>query len=300
MTTAIRQADSHTTLLIPIGALIVAMLSFTSGASVAKQLFPIVGAQGTTALRLSIGALILIAVLRPWRIRLSTTSWQSIVFYGLAMGGMNLLFYMSIQRLPLGIAIALEFTGPLMVAILSSRRKIDLLWVALAAGGLLLLLPFGDGVANIDPVGALLALGAGGCWALYIIAGRRAGQQHGTLATSLGMVVAALAVVPIGFAHAGTALFQPDVLLIGVVVAILSSAFPYTLEMFALRHLPAQTYGTLTSGEPAAGAMVGLLLLGETLPLLQWCAIAFIVAASVGATMTAMRNQPTPEPLSLG
>lgn len=299
MTTAIRQAETPATLLIPIAALIVAMLSFTSGASVAKQLFPIIGAQGTTALRLSMGALILIAVLRPWRVRLSATSWQSIILYGLAMGGMNLLFYMSIHTLPLGIAIALEFTGPLTVAILSSRRKIDLLWVALAAGGLLLLLPFGDSIANVDPVGALFALGAGGCWALYIIAGKRAGQEHGALATSLGMVVAAIAVVPIGFAHAGMALFQPDVLLIGVVVAILSSAFPYTLEMFALRHLPAQTYGTLTSGEPAAGAMVGLLLLGEALPLLQWCAIAMIVAASVGATMTAMRNRSAPEPLNL-
>jgi inner membrane transporter RhtA len=276
------------------------MLSFTSGASVAKQLFPVVGAEGTTALRLSIGALILLAVLRPWRVRLSATSWQSIVFYGLAMGGMNLLFYMSIQTLPLGIAIALEFTGPLSVAILSSRRKIDLLWVTLAAGGLLLLLPMSDSVANVDPTGALLALGAGGCWALYIIAGKRAGQEHGTLATSLGMAVAAFAVVPIGFAHAGTALFQPDVLLIGTVVAVLSSAFPYTLEMFALRHLPAQTYGTLTSGEPAAGAMVGLFLLGEALPLLQWCAIAMIVAASVGATMTAMRIRTPTEPLNLG
>ncbi|MCG7503480.1 threonine/homoserine exporter RhtA [Mesorhizobium retamae] len=299
MTTAIRQAETPATLLIPIAALIVAMLSFTSGASVAKQLFPIIGAQGTTALRLSIGALILVAVLRPWRVRLSATSWQSIVFYGLAMGGMNLLFYMSIHTLPLGIAIALEFTGPLTVAILSSRRKIDLLWVALAAGGLLLLLPFGDSIANVDPLGAMFALGAGGCWALYIIAGKRAGQEHGALAASLGMVVAAIAVAPIGFAHAGMALFQPDVLLIGVVVAILSSAFPYTLEMFALRHLPAQTYGTLTSGEPAAGAMVGLLLLGEALPLLQWCAIAMIVAASVGATMTAMRNRSAPEPLNL-
>ena len=157
MTTAIRQAEPSTALLIPIGALIVAMLSFTSGASVAKQLFPIVGPQGTTALRLSIGALILIAVLRPWRVRLTATSWRSIVFYGLAMGGMNLLFYMSIQRLPLGIAIALEFTGPLTVAILSSRRKIDLLWVALAAGGLSLLLPVAGSIANVDPVGALLA-----------------------------------------------------------------------------------------------------------------------------------------------
>lgn len=300
MTTAIRQAEAPTTLLIPIGALIVAMLSFTSGASVAKQLFPIIGAEGTTALRLSIGALILIAVLRPWRVRLSAMSWRSIVFYGLAMGGMNLLFYMSIQTLPLGIAIALEFTGPLSVAILSSRRKIDLLWVALAAGGLLLLVPLGDSVAHIDPVGTLLALGAGVCWALYIIAGKRAGQEHGTLATSLGMAVAAFAVFPIGFAHAGTALFQPDVLLIGTIVAVLSSAFPYTLEMFALRHLPAQTYGTLTSGEPAAGAMVGLFLLGEALPLLQWCAIAMIVTASVGATMTAIRNQLPPEPLNLG
>ncbi|CAM5620192.1 EamA family transporter [Mycolicibacterium aubagnense] len=300
MTTAIRQAETPTTLLVPAGALIVAMLSFTSGASLAKQLFPVVGAEGTTALRLSIGALILFAVLRPWRVRLSATSWRSVVFYGLSMGGMNLLFYMSIQTLPLGIAIALEFTGPLTVAIVSSRRKVDLLWVTLAAGGLLLLLPMSNSVTNVDPTGVLLALGAGGCWALYIVAGKRAGREYGALATSLGMAVAAFAVAPIGLAHAGMALFQPDVLLIGTVVAILSSAFPYTLEMLALRHLPAQTYGTLTSGEPAAGAMVGLFLLGEALPLLQWCAIAMIVAASVGATMTAIRNPSPPEPLNPG
>ena len=296
---AVKQVESPASLLMPVAALVVAMFSFTAGASIAKQLFPIVGAEGTTALRLSIGALILLAVMRPWRARLSSATWRPVVLYGITMGGMNLLFYMALQTLPLGIAIALEFTGPLAVATLSSRRKVDLLWIALAAGGLLLLLPFGKNVAHIDPLGAVYALGAGACWAFYILAGKRAGRDHGTLATSLGMTVAALAVLPVGLAHAGTALFQPSVLSIALVVAILSSAFPYTLEMFALRHLPARTYGTLTSGEPAAGAMMGFLVLGEALPLIQWCAIAMIVAASIGATTTAVRDRRQPEASSL-
>ena len=295
MTTAITHDNSSGSLLLPVGALLLAILSFTSGASVAKQLFPVVGAEGTTALRLSIGALMLIAVMRPWRVRFSTTNWRPVVLYGLAMGGMNLLFYMSLQTVPLGIAIAIEFTGPLTVATTSSRRKIDLLWIAFAITGLLLLLPLGQATADIDPLGMLYALGAGACWALYILAGRKAGRDHGAMATSLGMTVAVIAILPVGIAHAGTALFQPSVLAVAFIVAILSSALPYSLEMLALRRLPAQTYGTLTSGEPAAGAMVGFFLLGESLPLLQWCAIGLIIAASVGATMTAIKGRQRPE-----
>lgn len=285
-----KQIETSPSLLLPVAALVLAIFSFTSGASVAKQLFPIVGAEGTTALRLTIGALILIAVMRPWRVRFSGANWQAVVLYGLAMGGMNLLFYMSLRTVPLGIAIALEFTGPLAVATLSSRRMVDLLWIALAAAGLLLLLPLGK-TADLDPVGMMYALGAGACWALYILAGKKAGHDHGAMATALGMSVAALAILPIGVAHAGSALLQPSVLALALVVALLSSALPYTLEMLALRRLPAQTYGTLTSGEPAAGALVGFFLLGETLPMVQWCAIGLIVAASVGAAMTAIRGR---------
>ncbi len=277
--------------LLAVGALILAMLSFTSGASVAKQLFPLIGAEGATALRVMLAALMLAAAHRPWRARVPAAAWPPVLVYGLALGAMNLLFYMALRSLPLGVAIALEFTGPLAVAILSSRRWIDLLWIGFAVGGLVLLLPLGIPGARVDPQGFGLALGAGGCWAVYILAGKRAGQDHGAMATAIGMAVAALAVAPIGLAHAGQRLFQPSVALLAPLVAVLSGALPFTLEMFALRRLPARTYGTLTSAEPAVGAMVAFWMLGESLPLAQWGAIGMIVVASVGATATALREQ---------
>jgi inner membrane transporter RhtA len=274
-----------------VGALILAMISFTLGASFAKRLFPLVGAQGTTTLRLVLGALMLAVVRRPWRTRLSAAAWPAVAVYGLAMAGMNLLFYMALRTLPLGIAIALEFTGPLTVAVLSSRRGVDFLWIACAIAGLLLLIPLSKAAPRLDLAGMALALGAGVCWAVYIIAGKRAGLEHGAVTTSLGMSIGAIAILPIGLAHAGPALLQPSVLAAGLVVALLSSALPYTLEMVALRHLPAQTYGTLTSCEPAVGAIVGLLLLGEVLAPLQCCAIGLVIFASLGATMTAIQHR---------
>ncbi|MHB8285751.1 MAG: EamA family transporter [Caulobacteraceae bacterium] len=277
--------------LLPVGALILAMTSLTLGASVAKRLYPLVGPEGATTLRLVLGALMLAAVLRPWRARLSAIAWPTVIVYGLAMGSMNLLFYSALKTLPLGIAISLEFTGPLAVAVASSRRGIDLLWIALAIAGLVLLLPLTRGAPRLDPGGVALALGAGVGWAVYIIAGKRAGQAHGVVTTSLGMIIGALAVLPIGLAHAGAALFSPTILVSGLAVAVLSGAVPYTLEMVALRHLPAQTYGTLTSCEPAVGALMGLLLLGERLAPVQCCAMAMVMAASMGATMTAMRDR---------
>ena len=281
--------------LLPIAALILAMLSFTTGASFAKRLFPLVGAEGATTLRLVLGALMLAMAMRPWRTRLSAAMWRPVLVYGLAMAGMNLLFYMALKTLPLGIALALEFTGPLTVAVISSRRSADFLWIAFAGGGLLLLAPLARTGPHLDPWGALLALAAGACWALYIVAGKTAGRRHGAVTTSLGMFVGAIAILPVGLVHAGAALFRPSVLAIGLLVALLSSALPYTLEMVALRRLPAQTYGTLTSGEPAVGAAVGLLFLGETLPPVQWCAIGLIIVASLGATMSALRHGQTAE-----
>lgn len=277
--------------LLPVGALILAMMSFALGASFAKRLFPLVGAEGATTLRLVLGALMLAVVLRPWRTPLATIIWPSVLIYGLAMAGMNLLFYMALRTLPLGIAISLEFTGPLIVAVISSRRGVDFLWIACAIVGLLLLLPLTRDAPHLDLAGVVLALGAGGCWALYIVAGKRAGQDHGAVTTSLGMSIGATAILPIGLTHAGAALFHPSILAIGLVVALLSAALPYTLEMVALCHLPAQTYGTLTSCEPAVGAMAGLLLLAETLTPIEYCAIGMIILASLGATMTEIRGR---------
>jgi inner membrane transporter RhtA len=276
---------------LPVGALLLAMLSFTSGASLAKRLFPVIGPEGTTALRLTLGAIILAAAWRPWRVRLGLKTWAPVLLYGLSISGITLLYYMSLKTLSIGVALALQFTGPLTVAVLSSRRRVDFLWIAFAIGGLVLLTPRAAGAARIDPVGAALALGAGACWAIYILIGRKVGQDHGPAITSLGVAVAAVVALPIGLAHAGRALFQPGVLMTGLLVALLSTVASFTFEMFALRRLPTQTYGTLTSAEPAVGAMVGWLVLGEALPLSQWGAIGLIIVASVGSTLTAVRDR---------
>lgn len=172
--------------LLPVGLLLIAMASIQSGASLAKSMFPLVGAQGTTAPRLFFAALILLLLLRPWRKRLSLQSLRSVVVYGIALGGMNLLFYLSVRTVPLGIAVALEFTGPLLVAILSSRRLLDFLWIGLAVFGIWLLLPLGNSAEPLDLVGAAYALGAGVCWALYILFGQRAGADHGAQGAALG------------------------------------------------------------------------------------------------------------------
>jgi inner membrane transporter RhtA len=274
-----------------VGALLMAMLSFTSGASLAKRLFPLIGAEGTTALRLTIGAMVLAAVWRPWRVRLGLKTWAPVLVYGLSISGITLLYYMSLKTLSVGVALALQFTGPLTLAVLSSRRRIDFLWIAFAIGGLVLLTPRAAGAARIDPAGAALALAAGACWAIYILIGRKVGQDHGPAITSLGVAVAAVVALPIGLAHAGAALFQPQVLMTGLGVALLSTVASFSFEMFALRRLPTQTYGALTSAEPAVGAMVGWLVLGEALPISQWCAIGLIIVASVGSTLTAMRDR---------
>lgn len=283
-------------ILLPVSVLMVAMASIQSGASLAKTLFPVIGAQGTTTLRLIFAAILLTLILRPWRARISKNSLLPLILYGLALGGMNLLFYMSLRTIPLGIAVALEFTGPLAVALFASRRAIDFLWIALAVVGLWLLLPLGKTEGHLDPTGIAYALGAGVCWALYILYGARAGSDHGMQGAALGVLVAALFVAPIGVAHAGTDLLRPELLPVALAVALLSTAIPYTLEMVALTRLPAQTFGTLMSIEPAFGALSGLLFLGEHLSLLQWLAILCIILASVGCTVTA-KPRPQSQPL---
>ncbi|ROL71877.1 EamA family transporter [Pseudomonas chlororaphis] len=279
--------------LFPVGLLLIAMASIQSGASLAKSMFPIVGAQGTTTLRLIFASIIMLLLLRPWRAKLSAKSLRTVVVYGLALGGMNFLFYMSLRTVPLGIAVALEFTGPLAVAIYASRRAIDFLWIGLAIIGLLLLIPTGSTSTGIDLTGAAYALGAGVCWALYILYGQKAGAENGIQTAALGVMIAALFIAPIGIVHAGAALLTPSLIPIALGVAVLSTALPYSLEMVALTRMPARTFGTLMSIEPAFGALSGLLFLHEYLSLAQWMAIACIIFASVGATMT-MGNQSHP------
>ncbi|CAI8722669.1 L-threonine/L-homoserine exporter [Pseudomonas sp. IT-P12] len=280
------QPRSLASTLFPVGLLLIAMASIQSGASLAKSMFPVVGAQGTTTLRLIFASVIMLLLLRPWRAKLTAKSLRTVIVYGIALGGMNLLFYMSLRTVPLGIAVALEFTGPLAVAIYASRRAIDFLWVALAAAGLMLLIPTGATTSGIDPLGAGYALGAGVCWALYILFGQKAGADNGVQTAALGVMIAALFVTPFGIAHAGTALLTFSVIPVAIGVALLSTALPYTLEMVALTRMPTRTFGTLMSIEPAFGALSGLLFLQEFLTLSQWLAILCIILASVGATLT--------------
>jgi inner membrane transporter RhtA len=265
----------------PVLALLVSMASIQVGAALAQRLFPVVGAQGTTALRTTLAAAILLALRRPSLKGLTGAQLRIIAVYGVALGSMNLMFYLSLQTVPLGVAVAVEFTGPLLLAAASQRSRLDILWLALAAAGLIALAPFGKGAG--DPVGLLLALGAGGFWALYILFGQKAGANDPGAASAWGMAAAALVALPFGVAHAGLGLLNPAILPVALAVAVLSSALPYTCEMFALTRLPRATFGTLMSLEPAAGAVVGAIMLGQHPTLRQGLAIGAIVLASAGA-----------------
>jgi inner membrane transporter RhtA len=268
---------------VPIAALVAAMMCFQLGAVLAKGLFPVVGAVGAAALRLAIASAILFAVWRPWRMRLTLREARTIIVYGIAMGWMNLFFYLALRSIPLGIAMALEFTGPLGVALLASRRASDFLWVLMAVLGILALLPLGFGSKPLPPLGIASALAAGACWAMYIVFGRKAGAVHGGQTTALGTLIGALFIVPIGIAHSGAQLFSLAILPAAIGVALLSSALPYSLEMFAMPRVPTRTFGVLMSLDPAFGALSGLIFLGESLTLIQWAAIASIMAASAGS-----------------
>jgi inner membrane transporter RhtA len=277
--------------------LLIAMGSIQIGASFAKTLFHSIGAPGAVALRTAFATLVLVLVLRPWRTGITSGSWRALAVYGVSLGVMNFLYYLALRTLPLGITVAIEFTGPLAVAVFSSRRPMDFLWIVLAAAGLALLLPIVHAQANVDPKGALLALGAGACWALYIVFGKKAGSDYGAQAVALGSVIASIIVVPIGVAEAGATLLSATALWYGAAIAVLSTALPYTLEMIALTRLPARTFGILMSIEPAFGALVGWLLLHEQLAVVQWAAIGMIILASIGTTWSASLQPASPVPM---
>ncbi|GHF97871.1 threonine transporter RhtB [Deinococcus piscis] len=279
----------------PLLMLLAGMLTIQGGAAIAKGLFPQVGPMGTAGLRVVLAAALLSLLFRPnWR-GITPAQWRLIVPYGLALGLMNLAFYAALARLPLGVAVTIEFTGPLVLSLLLSRRPADFLWVLLAAAGIGLMAPRGD-MQGLDPVGIGFALLAGFFWALYILAGSRVSRElSGTLSVTTGMWVAAAVTLPFALAGAGTGLFAPGVLLAGLGVALLSSAVPYTLEMQAMKFIPAKVFGVLSSLEPAIAAVAGLLLLGETLTPVQWLALIAVMTASAGMTLTNQsREQPEP------
>ncbi len=273
--------------------MLLAILSVQGGAALAKGLFPALGPTGTVGLRIGISALILLAAFRPRLDHLTPPQWRAVIPFGLVLGVMNLVFYSALARIPLGLAVTVEFVGPLGVAVFGSRRLVDVAWVVLAAAGIALITPWSAN-SGVDPVGVAMAFAAGVCWAAYIVLGGHLSRLlSGGAAVSIGMLVGALAVVPYAAATGGFAHLTAGRFAAGVGVALLSSAIPYTLEMIALKALPARTFGILMSLEPAVAALVGLVFLAEVLSPPQWLAVALVIAASAGSTLTSRR---TPEP----
>lgn len=279
---------------------LLAMASVTSGASLAKHLFPIIGSVGTSGLRLFFAALLLSAVFRPWRHIPNATNIRIFLGYGITLGLMNLVFYLAIQTIPLGIAVALEFIGPLILGLFHSRHKMDYVWLLCALMGIGLLLPLSNFSGSLDIVGAGYALLAGGFWAGYIYFGQKAGHSlHGGIAVAWGTIIAASCVLPISLATNGLNLFSWNILPLALGIALFASAVPYSLEMVSLKRLPTTTFTILMSMEPAFGALSGWLYWGETLTLMQWSAIACIMVASVGSTLTTKRTPTIPAEITL-
>ncbi|MBE7211241.1 MAG: EamA family transporter [Gluconacetobacter diazotrophicus] len=264
------------------------MVCVQLGAVQAKLLFPVLGTTGTAGLRVLFAAVLLLPFLRRGRERLRLPGIAAIGAYGICLAAMNAVFYAALDRLPLGPTVAIEFLGPLALALLGSRRWPDLCWIGLAVLGLAFLLqPWRDLRHGFDPVGGLLALGAGGCWALYILAGRRLGRHvTGIRATALGMGVAAAALLPFSLPVLPDTVGHPRLLLGAIVMALASSAIPYSIEMIAMRRLDMRVFAILMSLEPVIAALAGLFMLGESLSAARWLAVLAIVAASLGSALT--------------
>nr|WP_177324024.1 EamA family transporter [Streptomyces mirabilis] len=269
----------------PVGLVLAGGISVQFGGALAVTLIPRAGALGVVTLRLLVAAIVLMAFCRPKVRGHSRADWGTVVIFGLTMAAMNGLFYQSVARIPLGPAVTLEVLGPLVLSVLTSRRALNLLWAGLALGGVFLL--GGGGFSSLDPVGVAFALSAGAMWAAYIVfsarTGRRFPQADGL---ALAMVVAAVAFLPLGIAESGTRLINPTTVALGGAVAVMSSVLPYTLELLALRRLPAATFAILMSLEPAVAATAGFLVLDQALSATEALAIALVIAASMGAVRT--------------
>jgi inner membrane transporter RhtA len=265
----------------PTALVLLGIVSVQVGSALAKHLFSAVGSLGTVALRLFFAAAVLMLWWRP-SLRLKGGTWIVVLGYGVILGSMNLCFYLALARIPLGIAVTIEFLGPLTVALAGSRRWVDAFWAVLAAGGVVLLM---EGRGDLELLGFLFALAAGTFWGLYILVSAALGRHTtGGNGLALGMAVAALVAVPFGVADSGTALIRPWVLLAGLGVALLSSVIPYSVELEALRRIPPRVFGVLMSLEPAMAALIGLIVLHESLRWSQWIAVLCVAAASAGAT----------------
>ncbi|UJA21928.1 EamA family transporter [Thermoleophilia bacterium SCSIO 60948] len=267
------------------------VVSVQVGSAVAVGLFDELGTSGVVLARVLFAAILLVVLWRPALRGISRATWRELTAFGVCLASMNLCIYAAFDRIPLGIGVTLEFIGPLTVAIIGSRRILDLVWVGLAITGILLLAPGIGG--SLDPVGVAFALAAGVFWGGYIVTSQRVGAiLPGGDGLALAMVIASLIALPFGIADAGTALLEPHLLAGGIAVAILSSAIPYSLEIEALRRIPRGTFGVLMSLEPGVAALAGLVILGQDLALSEVMAIAAVVAASVGALSTAGSRAP--------
>ncbi|MET7733052.1 EamA family transporter [Streptomyces sp. NPDC005402] len=269
----------------PVGLVLAGGVSVQFGAALAVTLMPRAGALGVVTLRLLVAALVLLVVCRPRLRGHSRTDWGTVVAFGLTLAAMNGLFYQAVDRISLGAAVTLEFLGPLALSVLASRRAVNTVWAALALAGVFLL--GGGDFGDLDPAGVAFALGAGAMWASYIVfsarTGRRFPQADGL---ALAMAIGALAFLPLGIAESGTRLLDPVTVGLGAAVALMSSVLPYTLELLALRNLPASAFAILMSLEPAMAALAGFLILDQTLSALQALAVALVIAASMGAVRT--------------
>jgi len=279
----------------PVPAVLLSIISVQGGAAIAKGIFPVLGAAATSSLRIVLSALILVIYNRPNLKNITFAQWKLVSIYGITLGVMNLVFYLAIERIPLGLGVTLEFIGPLVLALTGSRKASDFLWVILAAAGIALIAPWSS--KGLDLLGIFMALLAGVFWATYIVIGGRISKiMDGGKAVTIGMLFASIVIIP--FALAGGILdnIKPGIFLAGLALALLSSAIPFTLEMQALRKIPAKTFSILMSLEPAAGALSGLIFLHEYLTVFQWLAVFLVVIASAGAAITSRKqDQVIPE-----
>jgi inner membrane transporter RhtA len=278
-------------ILLPIVATIAAMAAFQIGAATAKSLFPAVGPQGAATLRLGLGAVMLMAIARPWRAWPNHAPLLPVLGLGCSMAGVILMFFLALNRLPLGVAMALQFLGPLGVALFGSRRPSDVIWAALAAGGVWFLVDAGPATTSLDLVGVAWALAAAACWASYILCGRAAGTSFGTSTAALAVSIAAVLVLPVGIHHAGSALFAPALIPMALLVALFSTAIPFSLDLYALPRMPARTFAVFMSLEPVFGVLSGLLILHEGLSGMQVSGVVAVVIAAAGAAWTSADKQ---------
>lgn len=273
----------------PIPAVLLAIISVQCGAAIAKGLFPEIGAAATASLRIGLSAIILLVAFRPKLSELNAKQWKYVILYGLSLGAMNMVFYFAIERIPIGLGVTLEFVGPLVLAIFSSKKAVDFIWVILAAVGIALIAPWTD--KGLDLIGVLLALLAGAFWAAYILLGGRISKiMKGGEAVAVGMLFATILILPFGFAGGGLNHLNPKLLALGAALALLSSAIPFTLEITALKQLPPRTFSILMSLEPAMASLAAFVFLQEYLTVVECAAVACVVIASAGSSLTAKKT----------